>query len=293
MSLSRAASALSLFFDFQNKYNDSHVGIFMIFMALRLLYLNKWQTTFWENFMRSSHLLILNFLIISNSMIAIANPLCQIMQKKPSVACEFQLEKENYNFTENDILEYYAATPETQGLFKQKTSLMVAYTLGNLIQPVRKQTYKLTNNNEFQAQNWYTYSDNLKSQQMRWETQIQAVNNAQNEGDFNSAKRALFSKYPFSMQTYESQLPYATLAEWGGLAHPPIQDSQLNNLQEFSRFYEPMDYSHRKSDNTRLFDAEFQINLDKVSNSELSKGNTYLLLADDFFNFDTQAIYHS
>jgi len=82
------------------------------------------------------------------------------------------------------------------------------------------------------------------------------------------------------MQNYESQLPYAILAEWGGLAHPPIQEFQLKNLQEFSSFYAPIDYSDTQHDSSRLFNVDFQINLDKVSNSELSKGNTYHLLAD-------------
>lgn len=230
--------------------------------------------------MISSYHFILNYLVLLTAISLNASPLCERLHNKPSIACEFQFENGNYNLVENDLVKYFDNQALTKGLFNLKLSLDESYKLEVLQRPAKQQTYKINSNNEFQAQNWYSYSDNLRAQQLRWETNINKFNKSLSKADFNSAKRFLFSQFPFSWKTFEIQLPYTRMAEWGGLAHPPIHEIQITNLLNFSEFYPPLDYSQNTIDKSPLFSEEFQINLDKISRSELTKGNSFKLVAD-------------
>lgn len=205
--------------------------------------------------------------------------LCLWLKNKPSIACEFLVEKGHYKYSEHNLVDYYSQNEITKNFLKLKIDLNTFYQNSKIIN-APDIVYKINGNNEFQAKNWFSYSEQLVYQQQRWEIQIPQFIHSQKQKTFNEAKRALFAQYPFSMTAYRSLLPYPTMAEWGGLSHPPIQESQIKNLQDFSTQYAPIPENDPRLVKSKLLNSQFQKQLDKITQSEMTAGNSFHLLAD-------------
>jgi phosphatidylserine/phosphatidylglycerophosphate/cardiolipin synthase-like enzyme len=173
-----------------------------------------------------------------------------------------------YDLNEQDLQTYYSERPETKGIIRLDRPLGMDVS------------YRLTNENEFQAKNWYDYSLYLKRQQVRWVIDTDAFTAKEGASTFNEAKRKYFSQLPFNMKTFSHDSPYALLKEWGGLNHPPIDTVHGRDLSKFSKDYAFIDYRSETLDSSRYFNSDFHKDVDRVSESELTAGNRFRLIND-------------
>ena len=175
-------------------------------------------------------------------------------------------ENGKYELSETDLVNYYSENPETKGIIHLATPLTA------------ETSFRLNGDNQFQAQDWYSYSLYLKRQQVRWVVDIDAFTAREKVATFNEAKQRYYSVLPFNMKTFSHDLQYSTLKEWGILNHPPLDSVHGLDLSKFSKDYAPIDYRSESLDSSRYFNSDFHAEVDHASESELTAGNRFRLI---------------
>jgi phosphatidylserine/phosphatidylglycerophosphate/cardiolipin synthase-like enzyme len=95
-----------------------------------------------------------------------------------------------------------------------------------------------------------------------------------NADDFLSAKRTVYSAKDFNSKKFKYNFKLIHLEDWRSLNHPPVV--QLgDDLRIWDKNYAPIEYANEES---IFYDVEFQRHIDRVSNTELTFGNTVELL---------------
>jgi len=178
------------------------------------------------------------------------------------------IENGPYAFSEKDIAAYYRSLPYTRDIIELQSPLK---------EPL---LFKINDLSEFQAKDWYRYYQRLKGHQQRWVIHFKKLLQREGFTTFNEAKQAFFSALDFSFKTFSHLAPYHFMKEWGGLNHPPLQRIDPGDLGEFSKYYQKKDYTDSSLDGSRYFDARFHKDIDEVSQTELTFGNQFQVLAD-------------
>ncbi|WPU63231.1 phospholipase D-like domain-containing protein [Peredibacter starrii] len=128
--------------------------------------------------------------------------------------------------------------------------------------------------NEYQIRNYYQ-RDLFKLQDM-FVLNSEAYIKSQNAKTFNEAKRTQYSKYIFNHKKLTHQKTTPAMKEWGGLTHPPVKKLTMP-LHKYDENFGAIDYRKISSP---YFNPALQLDIDQVSRSELSFGNTVKALAD-------------
>lgn len=148
------------------------------------------------------------------------------------------------------------------------------------------ESYKLDKKrNEYVIKNWFQ-KDWYLLQDM-FSLDFYAYLGSQNASTFNSAKRKQYSKFAFDKKGFFHYKTVPAMKEWGGLTHPPLKTID-QPLEKYDSKYAPMDYKTVKSS---YFSPIFQLELDRVTKSELTFGNKVVPLVDkDVFEKKKQLI---
>lgn len=94
--------------------------------------------------------------------------------------------------------------------------------------------------------------------------------------DFLEAKRKIYASTEFKTKKLRYERNFVHLEDWRSLNHPPVR-SLGNDLTIWDKDYTPIDYTKKES---VFYNEDFQRNLDKISGTELTFGNTIKLLAN-------------
>lgn len=137
--------------------------------------------------------------------------------------------------------------------------------------------YKLDlKRNEYQIYNWFLH-DWYKLQDMFTFDPV-AFTDKYHTKTFNEAKRAQYSKFQFDRKKFFHYKTLPTMKEWGGLTHPPVKRLE-RPLEFYDSNFKPINY---KKINSPYFSPELQKDIDRLSRSELTFGNTVIPLVDRF-----------
>lgn len=155
-------------------------------------------------------------------------------------------------------------------------------------------TLKKTNNyvykldvrrNEYIVKNWFQ-KDWFVLQDM-FSLNTDEFSRSQNSSTFNDAKRKQYSKFQFDKKGFFHYKTVPAMKEWGGLTHPPLK-SIHGPLEKFDSKFSAIDYKSIKSP---YFSPILQLDIDKLTKSELTFGNKVIPLADrDVFEKKKQLI---
>lgn len=100
----------------------------------------------------------------------------------------------------------------------------------------------------------------------------------QNAADFSSAKKSYFQNRHFNKKEQSYSREYSHLFDWKSLPHPPIRD-----VSELSKFH-PLPKTSIKD--SSLLSVEFNMEMDQLTGSELTSGNTTKLLVNNNAYFE-------
>lgn len=148
------------------------------------------------------------------------------------------------------------------------------------------QLYKLdSRRNEYIVKNWFQ-RDWYVMQDM-FSLDFNGYLNSQKASTFNEAKRKQYSRFAFDKKGFYHHKTVPAMKEWGGLTHPPLK--QINvPLEKIDKNFAPIDYSAVKSP---YFSPILQLDIDRLTKSELTFGNKVVPLADrDAFEKKKQLI---
>jgi len=176
-----------------------------------------------------------------------------------SYAGFFPPERGNYKYTINDITQRY----QDQGL---------QYLIFHPDRALPEARYKLNRRGEFQVKDWFQ-QDWFELQDM-FTVDTPAYTEHYRAETFNEAKRNAYRELDFSKRKFLHKKLIPTPREWGGLNHPPIKELTLP-LEHYSAAHAPL-----KLTTSPYFDPALHREIDEVSHSELSFGNTITLLED-------------
>jgi phosphatidylserine/phosphatidylglycerophosphate/cardiolipin synthase-like enzyme len=174
-----------------------------------------------------------------------------------SFAGLFPPEVGNYKYTLADITQHY------QGL---------TYLSLDPARAIPDARYKLNRRGEFQIKNWFQ-QDWFEMQDM-FAVDVPAYTTHYQAQTFNEAKRNAFSELKFSKRKFLHKKLIPTPREWGGLNHPPLKTLTLP-LDAYSAAHAPLTTTA-----SSYFDPALHREIDDISNSELTFGNTIQLLED-------------
>lgn len=139
-----------------------------------------------------------------------------------------------------------------------------------------KTYYKLNQKKyEFQIKDWYL-QDWYKLQDM-FVLDMNRFIQKQGASTFNEAKRNQYQEFKFNKKKFYHEKSAPSLREWGGLTHPPIKKLS-QDLEKYDENFGEINYQNISSP---YFSTSFQKELDQVSQSELSFGNTVRAYADN------------
>jgi phosphatidylserine/phosphatidylglycerophosphate/cardiolipin synthase-like enzyme len=155
-------------------------------------------------------------------------------------------------------------------------------------------TLKKTNNyvykldarrNEFIVKDWFQKDWYILQDMFSLNTD--EFSRSQNSLTFNEAKRKQYSKFQFDKKGFFHYKTIPAMKEWGGLTHPPLK-SISGPLEKFDSKFAAIDYKFVKSP---YFSPILQLDIDKLTKSELTFGNKVIPLADrDVFEKKKQLI---
>lgn len=135
--------------------------------------------------------------------------------------------------------------------------------------------YKLNSKrNEFQIKDWYL-RDWFKMQAM-FSFDPLSFMRSRGGSTFNEAKRKQYAGFSLDRKKFFHYKTTPAMKEWGGLTHPPLKRLTLP-LEKYHNGFKPIDYSKVSSP---YFNPALQVQIDDVSRSELSFGNSLKALAD-------------
>lgn len=135
--------------------------------------------------------------------------------------------------------------------------------------------YKLNSKkNEYQIKDWFQ-RDWFVMQDM-FLLNSEAYILSQKATTFNEAKRRQYSRFAFDKKGFYHHKTVPAMKEWGGLTHPPVKQLTMP-LHKYDSSFVNLDYSKLVSP---YFSPIMQLELDKLSRSELTFGNTVSALAD-------------
>jgi phosphatidylserine/phosphatidylglycerophosphate/cardiolipin synthase-like enzyme len=136
--------------------------------------------------------------------------------------------------------------------------------------------YKLNRRkNEYQIKHWFQ-RDWYVMQDM-FTLNPEAFIRSQGALTFNEAKRRQYAKFPFNKKRFYHHKSLPAMKEWGGLTHPPVKKLTMP-LERYDASYRPLNYSLVSSS---YFSPSLQLDIDRVSKSELTFGNELKSLADN------------
>lgn len=149
--------------------------------------------------------------------------------------------------------------------------------------------YKLdTRRNEYQIKNWFQL-DWFVMQDM-FSLDSEAYMLSQKATTFNDAKRRQYSRFLFDKKAFFHYKTIPVMKEWGGLTHPPVKKLVMP-LHKYDSSFANLDYSKLVSP---YFSPMMQLELDKLSRSELTFGNKVVAMADrDVFEAKKKLIRHA
>lgn len=165
----------------------------------------------------------------------------------------------NYKYTIADITQRYQERGLQYLIFKPSRAIPDA-------------RYKLNRRGEFQIKDWFQ-QDWFEMQDM-FAVDVPAYNEHYQAETFNEAKRKAYSELTFSKRKFLHKKVIPTPREWGGLNHPPIKELTLP-LEQYSAAHAPLTLN-----TSPYFEPALHRDIDDVSQSELSFGNTITLLED-------------
>ena len=191
------------------------------------------------------------------------------LREKFSIFTRFLREAGNHDFSEGEVISYYANNEET----RQWLSFNFEAT---------DAAYKINQEGEFQIQDWQTYYAGLFDLQTRWSFDFQGFIDVQGEDDFIHAKRKQYAGMFYNPQTFKyEQRPYYFMKEWGGLSHPPVAEITEAEVSLVNAKFSPEGAETSIKENSIYKSPEFHNELDQRSESELTVGNELELLLDD------------
>lgn len=135
--------------------------------------------------------------------------------------------------------------------------------------------YKLdSQRNEYQVKDWFAKDWFLMQDQFFFDAA--SYIKFHKGSDFNEAKRKEYSRFLFNKRKFFHKKSSPAMKEWGGLTHPPIK-KLIYPLSFYGRDFSKKDYLTVESP---FFSPHLQLEIDRVSRSELSFSNTLKPLAD-------------
>lgn len=135
--------------------------------------------------------------------------------------------------------------------------------------------YKLDKKrNEYIVKNWFQH-DWYRMQSM-FSLDIDAYVDSLKSSTFNEAKRKQYARFAFDKKGFFHYKTVPTMKEWGGLTHPPLRSVNVA-LEKFDKNFAPINYATIKSP---YFSPLLQLDIDKLTKSELTFGNKLIPLAD-------------
>lgn len=148
------------------------------------------------------------------------------------------------------------------------------------------QLYKIDKRrNEYIVKNWFQ-RDWYVMQDM-FALDFNGYLNSQKASTFNEAKRKQYSRFAFDKKGFYHHKTVPAMKEWGGLTHPPLKEINVP-LEKIDKNFAPIDYSTVKSP---YFSPILQLDIDRLTKSELTFGNKVVPLADkDAFEKKKQLI---
>ncbi|WP_408096281.1 phospholipase D-like domain-containing protein [Peredibacter sp. HCB2-198] len=128
--------------------------------------------------------------------------------------------------------------------------------------------------NEYQIKDYY--ERDLYLLQDMFVLDSEAYLKSQDARTFNEAKRNQYSKFIFDNKKLTHRKTSPAMKEWGGLTHPPVKKLTMP-LPKYDENFASLDYKKMSSP---YFNVNLQKEIDQVSRSELTFGNTVKALAD-------------
>ncbi len=128
---------------------------------------------------------------------------------------------------------------------------------------------------QFQIKNWFSY-DWFELQQ-NYTLDMNKYLSVFPGETFNEAKQNYYSSLTFNTKKMFHEEELVFFKEWGGLNHPP-QHKQVENLGFYSKNFSPINYNEVES---KFFDTDFNLEIDQITQSELSFGNELEVLEDN------------
>lgn len=128
--------------------------------------------------------------------------------------------------------------------------------------------------NEYEIKNWFERDWYLLQDMFGLNTEHYILKQGGNS--FNEAKRRQYAKFAFDKKKFFHYKTVPALKEWGGLSHPPLRQLDLA-LEHFDSNFKAINY---KTVDSFYFNPSLQIEIDQLSNSELSFGNKLEALVD-------------
>lgn len=179
-------------------------------------------------------------------------------------------EQGQFDFSLVDISTYYASHPMTSELFK----------LESPPESMSELAYKMNDRGDFQMANWHETADNILDYQAAWNFQLSDFVSQYEGKDLIEAKQNFFAPIAYDPKEFHYERPYAYMREWGELPHPPIQNLDAKDIPVVNHRFTPEGPSAEAQVASAMNTAEFQKELDKRSQSELTIGNELQILMD-------------
>ncbi len=137
-------------------------------------------------------------------------------------------------------------------------------------------SYKTDEYGRLENTKWYELTWHLLQED--YQTDYDAYIEKYGGTTFNEAKINYYSQFNFSNENRHHLVDVYPLKEWGFLNHPPIR-KKIANLSLFSEDFKRINFNTIEHS---FFTSAFQIEMDKVSKSQLSFGNNVELLENHY-----------
>lgn len=135
--------------------------------------------------------------------------------------------------------------------------------------------YKLDKKrNEYIVKNWFQH-DWYVMQNM-FSLDMDSYLSSQKAATFNDAKRKQYARFAFDKKGFFHYKTVPAMKEWGGLTHPPLKKLNVP-LEKIDKGFAPVNYATIKSP---YFSPILQLDIDRLTKSELTFGNKVIPLAD-------------
>lgn len=135
--------------------------------------------------------------------------------------------------------------------------------------------YKLdSRRNEYQIKNWFQQDWYVMQDMFSLDSEAYML--SQKSTTFNDAKRRQYSRFAFDKKAFFHYKTMPAMKEWGGLTHPPVKRLVMP-LHKYDSSFVNLDYSKLVSP---YFSPIMQLELDKLSRSELTFGNKVIAMVD-------------